>query len=331
MSTNHDSAFRALFAHPEIVKDLLQGFLPSAWSADFEFDTLERVNGSYVGDAGEQRHSDMVWRLRMQGDWLYLYVLLEFQSSPDPWMALRMQVYLGLLYQDLVKRHETPTRGKLPPVVPVVLYTGARKGLVKEQLRELIMPPRAGLDIYQAAQRYVLIDLRRASRRFHFSLDNLLGALALMAYVVPDEWPIELAQRFEQWLQQAGGIELRRTVMVWLQTRLPAADSRHTLEWKQIAQIEEADVANIRNGMPLFPTFVEQFAWGYEQNAKQKLLERQLRKRFGEIPAAYAVELGMAGPVEFDAWFDRLIDGKSLDEIFAPIPDVEEDDFNWYD
>ncbi|UTY56702.1 hypothetical protein HPQ68_05595 [Massilia sp. erpn] len=29
--------------------------------------------------------------------WLYLYILLEFQSTPDPWMALRMQVYIGLM------------------------------------------------------------------------------------------------------------------------------------------------------------------------------------------------------------------------------------------
>ena len=31
--------------------------------------------------------------------WVWVYLLLEFQSEPDPWMALRMMVYMGLLSQ----------------------------------------------------------------------------------------------------------------------------------------------------------------------------------------------------------------------------------------
>lgn len=331
MSSDHDSAFRALFAHPAIVRDLLEGFLPSGWVSSLQLDTLERVNGSYVGDAGEQRHSDMVWRVRMQGEWLYLYVLLEFQSRPDPWMALRMQVYLGLLYQDLVKRQETPTPRTLPPVLPLVLYTGARPWRSKEELRELILPPPPGLDPYQAAQRYVLVDLRRASRRFGFKLENVFGALASIAYSVRGDYPEKLVQELEDWLQEEGGIELRRAVVAWLRTRLPDAESRHTVESTPRTTIEGEDMADYRNGMPLFPTFAEQYAWGYQQTGKQQIIERQLRKRFGEIPAPYALELETAGPDEFDAWSDRLMEGKSLDEIFAPIPEVEEDDWSWRD
>lgn len=90
-------------------------------------------------------------------------------------------------------------------------------------------------------------------------------------------------------------------------------------------------MAGFRNGMPLFPTFAQQFAWGYEQSGKQKVFERLLRKRFGEIPAAYQSELEEGGPEEFDAWGDRFVEGKSLEEIFAPIPDEEEDDYSWRD
>lgn len=54
--------------------------------------SFERVSGSYVGDGGQQRHSDMVWKVRLSGEWIYVYLLLEFQSRSDPWMALRMQV-----------------------------------------------------------------------------------------------------------------------------------------------------------------------------------------------------------------------------------------------
>jgi predicted transposase YdaD len=31
-------------------------------------------------------------------DWFYIYLLVEFQSQPDHWMAMRMLVYVELLY-----------------------------------------------------------------------------------------------------------------------------------------------------------------------------------------------------------------------------------------
>jgi hypothetical protein len=49
---------------------------------------------------------------------------MEFQSQPDPWMAMRMLVYVGLLYQELIKSKHFTDRGKLPPVFPLVLYNG---------------------------------------------------------------------------------------------------------------------------------------------------------------------------------------------------------------
>ncbi|HAB08131.1 MAG TPA: transposase, partial [Alcanivorax sp.] len=45
------------------------------------------------------RHGDAVWRIRWGEEWLYVYLLLEFQSSVDRFMALRIMVYTGLLHQ----------------------------------------------------------------------------------------------------------------------------------------------------------------------------------------------------------------------------------------
>ena len=36
---------------------------------------------------------DTVWRLRLGEHWVYLLILLEFQSEDDPWMALRIHAY----------------------------------------------------------------------------------------------------------------------------------------------------------------------------------------------------------------------------------------------
>lgn len=65
------------------------------------------------------RHGDVVWRVRWGEDWLYVYLLLEFQSSVDRFMALRIMVYTGLLHQDLIRRDELSADRRLPPVLPV--------------------------------------------------------------------------------------------------------------------------------------------------------------------------------------------------------------------
>ena len=62
-----------------------------------DLSTLEICSGSYVSDDLRDRADDIVWRVRRGRDWLYLYLLLEFQSTIDRWMAVRIQTYLGLL------------------------------------------------------------------------------------------------------------------------------------------------------------------------------------------------------------------------------------------
>lgn len=95
---DHDTGYKLLFSHPDMVADLLRGFMREDWVTDLDFSTLERVSASYVSDDLRGRADDIVWRLRWREGWLYVYLLLEFQSKVDPFMALRLLVYLGLLY-----------------------------------------------------------------------------------------------------------------------------------------------------------------------------------------------------------------------------------------
>lgn len=100
---NHDNSYKLLFSHPEMVADLLRGFVHADWVNELDFDSLEKVSGSYVSDDLREREDDIIWRVRWGPNWVYLYLLLEFQSTIDPFMAVRILTYLGLLYQDLIK------------------------------------------------------------------------------------------------------------------------------------------------------------------------------------------------------------------------------------
>ena len=93
---NHDGSYKYLFSHARMVEDLLKGFVREEWVADLDFTTLEKVSGSYVSDDLRERADDVVWRVRWGTDWLYVYILMEFQSTVDSWMAVRMMTYVGL-------------------------------------------------------------------------------------------------------------------------------------------------------------------------------------------------------------------------------------------
>ncbi len=55
---DHDVSYKTLFSHPQMVADLLQGFVREPWVAEADFTTLEKVSGSYVSDDLRQREDD---------------------------------------------------------------------------------------------------------------------------------------------------------------------------------------------------------------------------------------------------------------------------------
>ena len=99
----HDETCKTLFAFPRMVEDLLRGFVGGAWIEQLDFATLEKLSADYVSDELRTRHGDTVWRVRCRGAWLHVLVLLEFQSTSDPDMALRILAYTTLLYQELAR------------------------------------------------------------------------------------------------------------------------------------------------------------------------------------------------------------------------------------
>ncbi len=93
--------------------------------ADLDLDGMKRLNAKFHADTGQRREGDMIWRIpRHDGSDTFLLLLLEFQSTSDQYMALRVLTYAGLLWQQLVSEGELGSGGKLPPQLPLVVYNG---------------------------------------------------------------------------------------------------------------------------------------------------------------------------------------------------------------
>ena len=173
-----DPAYKRLFSRPRMVRDLLSGFAARDWSADLDLGSLTPLSASYVTDDLRQRHGDLVWRLRFKDErWLYVVLLLEFQSAVDRSMAVRMLAYTALLYQRLIADGVLREHSVLPPILPVVIYNGRRPWTVPVDVAELIAFGRGGsLARYQPSQRYFLLDEGRVGGA-DLPSGNLVSAL----------------------------------------------------------------------------------------------------------------------------------------------------------
>lgn len=219
----HDSTYKLLFSHSQMIEDLLRGFVPGDWVARLDFATLEKLNASFVSDDLRQRHDDVIWRVRFQDQWLYVLLLLEFQSSIDPFMGVRIQTYIGLLYQDLVRGKALSPRGKLPPVFPIVLYNGDSRWTAALDVNALIEPVRGDLATFQPSQRYLLIDEGRFKDRDLPPSQNLVAALIRLENSQrPEDIPPVLDALIE-WLHDPAQRDLKRAFTEWIvQVLLPA-------------------------------------------------------------------------------------------------------------
>jgi hypothetical protein len=97
------------------------------------------------------------------------------------------------------------------------------------------------------------------------------------------------------------------SVIDWLMTLPPELEKQL---WTSISKLER----NIK--MP-YVTSVERI--GIEQGIEQgemMLLRRMLAKRFGDLPEAIEIRLSQASIADLELWSDRLLDAKTLAEVF---------------
>ena len=212
----HDENYKRLFASKLMVEHLLRACLPADLLAAVDFSDLGELSTEYVSDELLKRHGDTVWRLRLGEHWMYLLILLEFQSKDDRWMALRILTYTGLLYQELV-RNEAPgiADGRLPPVLPIVLYNGTEPWTATREMRELIGPAGPWLARFQPAQDYLLLDVLRVAAD-DLPGRNLLRAVAALEQSRSFEDVLRVREALQLWLRDPRAAELQRAFVDWM-------------------------------------------------------------------------------------------------------------------
>lgn len=310
---NYDSAYHKLFSNPKMVEDLFLNFVDEEWVADLDFSTLQRISAKFHTQGLKRREGDMVFRVNLySGDEAYLYLMLEFQSRSDPWMALRVLIYASLLYDQLY-REKRLKPGSLPPVFPVVLYNGDHHWKAPTKMSQLIdLKGRPKLKKYQPLIEYYMIDESRFTQLNSHSLSGILF-------------------NFEQ---QRNPTDIKETWQnLFLLLKTPGYDSigrdflsylRHVLEPKMQIELDFIETLPIDKVEPMLKTNVEKWeqAWlqqGIElglQKGKAQTLCNLLEKRFGPLSEQATHKIQDATMSELEAWSLKVFDVDTLDDIF---------------
>jgi Putative transposase, YhgA-like/Domain of unknown function (DUF4351) len=332
---DHDSLYHRLFDHPDMVAQLLREFVAGPWLDELDLAGMERLNAKFHAETGDRREGDMIWRIpRRDGGDTYLVLLLEFQSSPYRWMALRMLVYASLLWQQLVNEKGLPPDGKLPPILPVVLYNGDRRWAAPLALHDLVeLPGDSPLWQWQPTMRYEVVD------EGAFPEDDLVRRDALVALLFrlensPDpEQLVVLADAVLAWFRLHPEFEALRAIFAALLGAIlaPLAPGARVPEellevrnmlatraetWKR-QWLEEGEQKGRLEGEQ--KGRLEGRLEGEQKGRREgeaALLLRLLERRFGALPGWARDRVAAADTASLEEWGLRVLDACSLDDVW---------------
>lgn len=318
---DHDALYHRLFSHPGMVAQLLREFVAEPWVDDLDLDTMARLNGDFIAETGARWAADVIWRIRRkrEGD-AYLLLMLEFQSWQDHWMALRVMVYIGLLWQHLIESKALAPERRLPPVFLVVLYNGESCWRVPETLdRRIALPPDSALWPWQPAARYHVIDEGCFPDAMLADRDTLAGLLFRLENSDGSSQFESIVDAVIDWFRRHDGFDALRPVFATIAARII-----WTVEGRQLDERVVEDLLEVKTMLANLPErWKRQWTEEVRQEGRQEgiregeadALLRLLEHRFGPVPGTIRQRIDAADLPALRGWSIRVLDAVNMDDV----------------
>lgn len=310
---NDDSLYHGLFAHPVLVRQLLEAFVPADLLEGLDPDGMERVNVSFHEALKDKRRTgDVIWRLPARdGGSVHLCVLLEFQASDVRLMAVRVMVYQGLLWQQLAAEGRLEA-GRLPPVLSLVVYNGEERWRSPEGVEGLVgLPAGSPLWPWQPQARYHLLDMGARRAEAEARPGNLAALLVRLEDGQDDPAALgALVDEVIAWFREhPGHDELMELFAMLVREAVRGFDPPMPVP----NDMKEMRIMLATQGQ----RWIEKWKAEGEATGRAELLLRLLRRRFDTVPGELESLVRAADVAQIDAWSDRLLDARTLDDVFA--------------
>lgn len=137
----HDKSYKDLYSKKEIATDLFKTLSNDSWVKYLKPEDLTLINKSYITSDYEETEADIVYKTNINDSEVFFYILLEFQSTVDYRMPLRLLFYMCEILREysVNANHKKYDKSiKIPAVIPIVLYNGDEVWNVPREFRKMI-------------------------------------------------------------------------------------------------------------------------------------------------------------------------------------------------
>jgi len=225
----HDRGYKKLFSNVTIFRQFLESFVDEEWVAELDFSTCERIDKSFLSADYDQTTSDVIYKIKLREQDVYIVIITEFQSTVDRFMALRVLNYITNFYMDYIfalkEAKEAERLFKLPVVFPIVLYNGEDKWTAPIDIADLI-EEQPDLGEYKLNFKYFKLAENELSKDDLLRIRNLVSALFLAEAHYDIELLIEelLSIFTEESDKRAASLLLNWFKQIWLHGRITTDD-----------------------------------------------------------------------------------------------------------
>jgi hypothetical protein len=283
-----------LFEDPQNLRDFLRLLAPEL-AERLDFTRARRENRSFIPADLQEQESDLIVSVPFIEDperEVWIYLLLEHQSKPDPLMGLRLYRYMGELWALQRREREDqkipPSERRLRPIVPLVFHTGEGAWSTPIGLTHLMdLPPE--LERFVPKWDTPLLNLHQTAPE---TLTETAGALGwalrvLQAEKAPlaemDRVLTEAIARLEELSEERAG-QWKRVVWFLLLLMHNRREERGLVD-RVVEQAKRSKFREREEVAAMGLTVAEQLKAEGELRACRHILRLQLEERFGALPA----------------------------------------------
>jgi predicted transposase/invertase (TIGR01784 family) len=320
--TPHDALFRGIFGQPEHMAAELRAVLPAEVLAQLDLATLAPLPATFIDAALAERHADLLFEVALhRGGHALLYVLVEHQSSRDPWMLLRLLGYELRIWEQW--RREHPERGRLPAIVPIVVHHGEAAWSVPlrfEELLDLDEEQRAELAAHLVSFAAIVDDLTMQE-----PADVAARAMAAVARLALAA--LQTARDEAEFVRQIALLaNLLREAQMGTSGQ-PSVDLvlRYLFELRDRPEVRELERRAVAEGVDVMA--YNTVSWAERERregrlegqleARRQVLRQLCEQRFGALTAEQVATLDACDGARLEAAVPRILTARSFGDLFA--------------
>ncbi len=318
----YDTFFRDSMNRKDLVQDLLTNYLPAHVVKHLDLNTLAITKDTFVGKDLAEYYSDLLYQVRTAIGLGFVYLLFEHKSTPYHMTTLQVLRYMVECWDLHCKQHQNCKT--LPMIIPIVIYHGKSKHKVKS-MRDLVDIPAPELSAYVPDFALEFLDFSpTADHETKGQIITQLFILCLRAKNQP-----KVVKHFRKLFVLLNQLDDSVTSIEWMRIIITYMNQIMDVDKSIVIELSKQYLSG--NKEETIMTLAEQ--WKMEgrmegeadgimkgrMEGQATLLRRLITKRFGSLTTDNIImeRLQKATPEQLDIWTDRILEAKTVEELFS--------------